>query len=76
MLLDRYWPVTLGAVARPETHPRTDASRWSLSSTGNRVMWSALVALLTWIALQHAVAALLAGVVLYVVLTAIVSTRR
>jgi hypothetical protein len=69
-------PVTLSAVAHPETRPRANASRWSLSSTGNRVMWSALVALLAWIALQHAVAALLAGIVLYVVLTAIVSTRR
>jgi hypothetical protein len=59
-----------------QTRPRTNASRWSLSSTGNRVMWAALVALLTWLAFQHAIAALLAGVVLYVVLTAIVSTRR
>lgn len=51
-------------------------SRWSLSSTGNRIMWSVVVGLLTFVALRNTALLLLAGVVAYLLLTAIVSTRR
>lgn len=53
----------------------TAQSRWSLNHTGNRVLWAVIAALLTWIAVQSAVPSLLVGVVLFVVLTALVSRR-
>ncbi len=51
-------------------------SRWSLSNTGNRVGLAVLIAWLTWIVFRGVGLTLLVGVAFYVLLTAIVSTRR
>ncbi len=50
-------------------------SRWSLNYTGNRVMWAVIAGFLTWLLTATPVAALLVGVVLFALLTAITQRR-
>lgn len=68
----------MGATVRRMTTPNAAArvSRWSLTHAGNRVGLSVLVAWLTWMVSDVPVLALLAGVVLYALITAVVSVRR
>jgi branched-subunit amino acid transport protein AzlD len=51
-------------------------SRWRLSSPGNRVMWAVIAAFVLWLIAQSVVLSLVIGVVVFLVLTAVVSTRR
>lgn len=52
------------------------ASRWSLSYIGNRAMWAVIAAFLTWLVAQSALLPIAVGVVVFLALTAINSTRR
>lgn len=51
-------------------------SRWTLQSTGNRVMWAVVAAFVTWLVFHSAVLPLVIGAVTFGVLTAVVAGRR
>lgn len=51
-------------------------SRWRLDSTGNRIMWAVVAAFLTWLVVHSALLPIVIGVVVFAVLTAVVSSRR
>ena len=51
-------------------------SRWSLTHAGNRVLWSVVVAWLTWFALQSVAIGAAVGIMLFLLMTLLVSLRR
>jgi hypothetical protein len=51
-------------------------SRWSLSYTGNRVMWAVAAAFLTWLVFHGAVLPIAVGLVAFVILTAVAASTR
>lgn len=51
-------------------------SRWRLSSTGNRIMWSVFAGWLAWFVFHGLFLPVVIGVVVYLVLTAIADTSK
>jgi hypothetical protein len=54
----------------------TQAGRWSLSYTGNRVMWAVVAAFVTWLVFRGAVLPIAVGLVVFGILTAVNASRR
>lgn len=52
------------------------ASRWTLQSAGNRIMWAVIAAFVTWFVLHAGPPALVVGAVTFGILTAVAAARR
>lgn len=55
--------------------PRTE-SRWTLQSTGNRVMWAVVAAFVTWLVVHAALLPIAIGLIVFAILTAVAASRR
>lgn len=62
---------TLGRMASTNAE-----SRWTLNSTGNRVMWAVVAAFVAWLAFRGVVLPIAAGLVVFAILTAVAASRR